>query len=155
MDVLVLGFGGITEMRDPANVDDHMGVAGPVLPSPWRRIGARRNPMIGALRYADYVASDAWRLSPARLAELLACGGRCRTCNLPEPDVVLEVHHRTYERLGCELPEDLVALCQDCHGCITGLLRRRALAGTALPAPRETMADRHVRILVDSMEDKR
>lgn len=27
----------------------------------------------------------------------------------------LHVHHRTYERLGEELPEDLVVLCEVCH----------------------------------------
>lgn len=31
----------------------------------------------------------------------------------------LEVHHRTYERLGNERPEDLVALCWCCHDEIT------------------------------------
>jgi hypothetical protein len=31
-----------------------------------------------------------------------------------EPDD-LEAHHRTYERRGEELPEDLTALCPTCH----------------------------------------
>lgn len=31
----------------------------------------------------------------------------------------LEVHHRTYERVGRELVTDLLALCWDCHDIIT------------------------------------
>lgn len=31
----------------------------------------------------------------------------------------LEIHHKTYERLGHELDEDLVALCWTCHDGVT------------------------------------
>jgi len=27
----------------------------------------------------------------------------------------LDVHHRTYKRKGAELPDDLVAVCRECH----------------------------------------
>jgi 5-methylcytosine-specific restriction endonuclease McrA len=75
--------------------------------------------------YANYISSHAWRNSPARLAELKAASFRCRTCNASADDVQLEVHHRTYERLGCEKVEDLTALCPECHRSVTSDLRRR------------------------------
>jgi len=38
-------------------------------------------------------------------------GYRCEWCDAPATDV----HHRTYERLGHELPIDLQVLCRECH----------------------------------------
>lgn len=75
--------------------------------------------------YYTYINSPLWRDNPARLAELKAAGFRCRTCNASGPDVRLEVHHRTYERLGRELVGDLTTLCEDCHWTVTDMLRRR------------------------------
>lgn len=39
---------------------------------------------------------------------------RCQVCNTDER--TLHVHHRTYERVGAELPTDLIVLCDACHG---------------------------------------
>jgi hypothetical protein len=75
--------------------------------------------------YAKYIGSALWRNNPARLAELAASGGRCRTCNRAAPEVELQVHHRTYERLGVEDVGDLTTLCTECHRLITDLIRRR------------------------------
>jgi hypothetical protein len=51
--------------------------------------------------------------------------------------VKLEVHHRTYTRLGFEIPEDITVLCDDCHKAVTNVLRR------VLPVPRySTHAER-------------
>lgn len=47
---------------------------------------------------------------------------KCQTCLSVED---LEVHHKTYERLGDELPEDLITLCRECHHAITEVIRRR------------------------------
>lgn len=77
------------------------------------------------MHYYTYITSRRWRDNPARLAELKAARFRCRLCNASADDVQLEVHHRTYERLGCERPDDLVALCRDCHCAVTDMLRRR------------------------------
>jgi 5-methylcytosine-specific restriction endonuclease McrA len=77
------------------------------------------------MHYAKYIRSAVWRNNPARLAELAASGGRCRTCNGAAPDVELQVHHRTYARLGAERVGDLTTLCVECHRVITDLLRRR------------------------------
>ena len=38
---------------------------------------------------------------------------KCESCG--QRGDVLDVHHKTYERLGFELPEDLEVLCRTCH----------------------------------------
>lgn len=87
------------------------------------------------MNYYTYIISNQWRDNPARLAELKASGFRCRICNASEADVRLEVHHRTYERLGCERADDLTTLCRDCHYVVTDMLRRRRYV---LRRPRST-----------------
>jgi len=77
------------------------------------------------MNYQVYITSSRWRNSPARIGELRAAGHRCRVCYRPDTEVELQVHHRTYERLGCELPGDLLCMCTDCHVEITSFLRRR------------------------------
>jgi predicted HNH restriction endonuclease len=80
------------------------------------------------MTYQSYINGSRWRNNPARLAELEASGFRCRTCNASGPGERLEVHHRTYERLGQEQVGDLTALCANCHSTVTDMLRRRRYA---------------------------
>lgn len=61
-------------------------------------------------RYDAYIASDAWREN--RKPALEYAEHRCQVCNA---DKHLDVHHRTYERLGNEKPGDLTVLCRSCH----------------------------------------
>ena len=61
-------------------------------------------------RYDAYIASDAWREN--RKPALEYAEHRCQVCNT---DKHLDVHHRTYERLGNEKPNDLTVLCRSCH----------------------------------------
>lgn len=82
--------------------------------------------------YADYIGSGRWRTSAARAAEMEAAGRRCRLCNVSDSEARLELHHRTYVRLGCELPEDLTLLCSSCHRAVTDHLRRRRYAARRL-----------------------
>jgi hypothetical protein len=67
-----------------------------------------------ALPYADYLKSTHWeRIRERAIARSL---GRCQLCNaLPTERASLHVHHRTYERVGAEYLEDLIALCEACH----------------------------------------
>ncbi len=65
------------------------------------------------LDYSTYIRSDEWR-ETATAAKVRA-DWRCQVCNRPSTDVTLDAHHRTYERLGHELPEDITVLCRDCH----------------------------------------
>jgi 5-methylcytosine-specific restriction endonuclease McrA len=62
------------------------------------------------LDYQTYISSPEWR-EKATEAKRRA-GYSCVLCACTGS---LEVHHRTYERLGNELPSDLVVLCWRCH----------------------------------------
>lgn len=61
--------------------------------------------------YRLYLQSEQWKERRERALERAywRCE-ECRTKRLP-----LEVHHRTYERIGAEWEEDLEALCAECH----------------------------------------
>jgi hypothetical protein len=61
-------------------------------------------------KYREYLQSEAWRQK--REAAKASADYRCQLCNAPPP---LHVHHRTYERVGRELPGDLTVLCAGCH----------------------------------------
>jgi len=63
------------------------------------------------LDYQSYLNSAWWKAQREKALERATY--RCQLCN--NPDDVLQVHHRTYERLGEELPEDLTVLCKSCH----------------------------------------
>jgi hypothetical protein len=63
-------------------------------------------------RYADYLGSEYWRESRRRVSALERAEHRCAVCNAAGQ---LDVHHRTYERLGYESSSDLIALCRRCH----------------------------------------
>lgn len=60
--------------------------------------------------YADYLLTEHWQ--KMRLEALERASHRCQVCN---SSTTLNVHHRTYERRGNELTEDLIVLCQSCH----------------------------------------
>jgi hypothetical protein len=62
-------------------------------------------------KYMDVLASDRWRELRTRL--IAECGGKCETCGAA--DRKLELHHKTYERLGEEMDSDLQVLCKGCH----------------------------------------
>jgi len=60
--------------------------------------------------YSEYLNSDKWKL--VRRQAIERAGYHCQVCNSPDG---LDAHHRTYERLGNELPEDITVLCDNCH----------------------------------------
>lgn len=66
-----------------------------------------------SVTYRDYIRSEEWK-GKAIVAKTKA-GWRCQVCNRPSSEVQLDAHHRTYERLGHERPEDITVLCRDCH----------------------------------------
>lgn len=65
------------------------------------------------LDYYEYIASSEWKQKANAAKE--RAGYRCQVCNRHKKEVVLDAHHRTYERLGNERPEDITVLCRDCH----------------------------------------
>jgi 5-methylcytosine-specific restriction endonuclease McrA len=60
--------------------------------------------------YRAYLDSPAWKAT--REAALKRARHRCAVCSLGHG---LEVHHRTYERLGAEAWGDMIVLCRTCH----------------------------------------
>lgn len=60
--------------------------------------------------YLTYLASQEWNERRQRVMNYY--GHRCAICNASGP---LEVHHRTYERLGEEDATDIIPLCPECH----------------------------------------
>lgn len=60
--------------------------------------------------YLEYIRSDMWK-AKAALAKQRA-DYKCQVCN---SGLRLNVHHRTYERLGNEAASDLTVLCRGCH----------------------------------------
>lgn len=76
------------------------------------RLKGREKPKSRKEEYREYLRSDHWQ--ERRRMAVRGADGACQVCNAR--DKQLEVHHRTYERLGAEEPWDLVVLCEDCHG---------------------------------------
>lgn len=60
--------------------------------------------------YTRYVDSQHWKRWKRLIREKYA--NKCARC---KSYAQLHVHHRTYERLGCEEEKDLVLLCGMCH----------------------------------------
>ena len=59
--------------------------------------------------YTEYLAGKGWH---KRRRKALIRTKTCRRCGSRRE---LQVHHLTYERLGKELPRDLIVLCRKCH----------------------------------------
>jgi len=59
--------------------------------------------------YEDYLRSPRW---VAMSRDVRRFRRECEKCSFPYE---LNVHHRTYERLGHERMSDLIVLCRSCH----------------------------------------
>jgi len=73
--------------------------------------GEKKGRFAGYDTYADYLQSDHWQ--GVRLDALQKYDGKCALDS--KHGAAVHVHHRTYERLGAEHPEDVIVLCADCH----------------------------------------
>ena len=89
-------------------------------PNLWTNIAAHQqtgdapNPQrLPKSAYHTYIRSNEWR-QRANAAKRRA-GYRCQICNKPGSQTQLDAHHRTYERLGYERPDDITVLCHTCH----------------------------------------
>lgn len=65
------------------------------------------------VNYYEYIQSPEWREKAEAAKE--RAGQRCQVCYKSRDEITLDAHHRTYERLGDELPEDITVLCRNCH----------------------------------------
>lgn len=88
-----------------------------------------------AQTYRDYIASDAWR----RRADLrlhkdeYICQAGLPGCMT----AATQVHHVTYNHLGCEPIWDLESVCGDCHALLTSIDRKKPMLqrnGQAMPS---------------------
>ena len=61
--------------------------------------------------YKAYLQSPEWQAR--RRPVLIRADGRCEEC---KRELRLSVHHKHYDSLGAESPDDLLALCNTCHG---------------------------------------
>ena len=62
------------------------------------------------IKYSEYIQSPAWERK--RQQVLTFWDGKCAICYSPNN---VQVHHRTYVRIGDERLMDLLPLCKDCH----------------------------------------
>lgn len=79
----------------------------------WEKERAARDAEHTRLRtmpYRAYLKTDHWQT--VRKRALQSARYRCQLCNAAKP---LHVHHRTYANRGNERPEDVIALCAECH----------------------------------------
>lgn len=79
--------------------------------APVAAVDPKRLAELRALPYPLYLRTPEWKRT--RLAALRRAG-RCCSLDVSHTDG-LEVHHRTYERLGAELESDVIVLCHACH----------------------------------------
>jgi hypothetical protein len=77
-----------------------------------RGISAERLAILRAMPYAAYLSTPEWRRRRDRA--LMLAGWCCQSPGCRTRDE-LEVHHRSYERLGAELDEDLRVFCPAHH----------------------------------------
>lgn len=64
-----------------------------------------------AMPYEEYLKTEHWQ--QFRKKALKHYHYQCQKCDAT--GVRLDVHHLTYERRGCELLEDVITLCKECH----------------------------------------
>jgi len=69
------------------------------------------------VKYEEYLKTAAW--AEKRKAAKKRANYRCQTCGVSHRKI--NAHHNTYERLGDELPSDLLVLCEPCHRTFHGL----------------------------------
>jgi hypothetical protein len=74
---------------------------------------ARRAKYGGYLSYYEYIVSPEWRTRS--IAVCTSRGSKCEVCGSKEK---IQVHHRSYERMGQETEEDLEVVCKSCHELI-------------------------------------
>ena len=76
----------------------------------WIKVCECYEPIEDSDKYYIYIQSDEWK--EKRLQALDRAGYRCQVCG---DGMNLQVHHVTYDRLGNEHEDDLIAVCKRCH----------------------------------------
>lgn len=66
-----------------------------------------------ANNYREYLDTGHWQDVRKRYRESKLNKGKCVVCE--RKDKPLDLHHKTYKRLGNEYLRDFIYLCRDCH----------------------------------------
>ena len=75
--------------------------------------------LTGRAKYRAYLQSGTWRSKCILIRK--RDNNRCVHCHYSNEDsVIIQVHHKTYERLYREKPQDLETVCHRCHAKIHG-----------------------------------
>jgi len=105
---------------------------------------------LGYNRYSEYLYSDHWKEFKQRLfsqrkdlIRMKAKYGKF-VCEFCLADSKLNVHHRTYKRLGSEYLGDVYVICEPCHVRIHSLDRKTNLFARTKKIRRKTRKDRGV-----------
>lgn len=61
--------------------------------------------------YKDYLQTPEWNATRKKMFR--RADYQCQLCNANK--TTLNVHHKTYDRLGAENYDDLIVLCENCH----------------------------------------
>lgn len=81
----------------------------------------KRLKTLGFKTLREYYGSDRWLKTRERFR-----GGNCTGC---EARFGLELHHKTYKRLGREFREDCFWVCRDCHLATHNLMYDKMMRG--------------------------
>jgi hypothetical protein len=105
----------------PLEIEDKIS---PVIGVLQERIASVRPLWVGVdtpwhVRYDEYLQSEQWLMIRAQV--LRRDGYRCRMSGkVNHPGDPLQVHHLTYDRVGCESLDDLIAICRSTHRKLHG-----------------------------------
>jgi hypothetical protein len=94
---------------------------------------------LGFAGYDEYLASSRWQR--LKLAALNNAEYRCQLCDRSKK---LQVHHRSYERLGSDNEaRDLVVLCERCHRKFHGRPELESPRSAPVVATMRALASEH------------
>lgn len=79
--------------------------------------------------YEDYLRSEHWQDVRRRYRASKLNHGGCYICGSSEN---LNLHHKTYKRIGNERLNDLIYLCAPCHSYVHLMLKGRTSSRTNL-----------------------
>jgi hypothetical protein len=63
------------------------------------------------MQYSDYLKTQHWQHFRSEAIKFFR--NICQTCG--KHDCQIDIHHRSYDNIGCETFNDVIALCNDCH----------------------------------------
>jgi len=75
------------------------------------------------MNYYKYIQSDRWQEKrsqyySSKMNNLFSMNGSWKCICCMKSNIPLDLHHRTYKRLGNERLLDLVTVCRECHEMI-------------------------------------